>query len=219
MPANSFCYKRMHDDGQQHQGPLGAFVRHRHDARQRARRLDDGVLAVAAKCVLAAQADDEIEALVLDSGEGPRRIQAQRTQHRLDLVLEKAFQPFLRGGAPGRAPLQGNRLFMQRGQQHFIQTAVLLAAQPQRALMNGRELLLQGQGVGRELARAQLQQLLQARDPDLEEFIQVAGGDAQEAQPLQQRHRLVECLGQNPLIELEKRQLAVDEVLGSFEIG
>ncbi len=75
------------------------------------------------------------------------------------------------------------------------------------------------QGVRGELPRSELEQLLEAGDADLEEFIQVARGDAQEPQPLEQRHRLVERLGKDPLIELEKRQLAVDEVLRCLEVG
>ena len=56
-------------------------------------------------------------------------------------------------------------------------------------------------------------QLLQAGDADLEELVEVAGGDAQEAQPLEQRQRLVERLREHALVELEQRQLAIDVVL------
>ena len=51
--------------------------RQRHDARQRARRLHDGQLAVAAEGVLALQPHDEVQALVLDAREGPRRDRAR----------------------------------------------------------------------------------------------------------------------------------------------
>ena len=60
----------------------------RHDARQRARRLHDRQLAVAAEGVLARELHDEVQALVLDAREGPRRIQAERAEDRLDLAPE-----------------------------------------------------------------------------------------------------------------------------------
>ena len=66
---------------------------------------------------------------------------------------------------------------------------------------------------------AELLQLLQARDADLEELVEVARGDAEELQPLEQRHGLVERLREHALVELEQRQLAVDVVIGRLEVG
>src|SRR6516164_6142804 len=70
-----------------------------------------------------------------------------------------------------------------------------------------------GHGIGGELTPAELLQLFQARYADLEELIQIAAGDTQEPQPLEQRHGLVERLVEHPLIELEERQFPVDVVL------
>ncbi len=59
--------------------------------------------------------------------------------------------------------------------------------------------------------------LLQAGDADLEELVQVAADDAQEPQPLEQRHRRVLGLRQHAPVELEQAELAVEEVLrGEF---
>src|SRR5204862_179705 len=71
--------------------------------------------------------------------------------------------------------------------------------------------------IGRQLA-AELLQLLESGDANLEELIEIAAGDAEEPEPLEQRHRLIERLVEHPLIELEKRQLAIDVVLGCLEI-
>ena len=65
---------------------------------------------------------------------------------------------------------------------------------------------------------AELQQLLEARDADLEELIEVARGDGQEAQPLEQRHGFIERLGQHALVELQQRQLAVDVEIRRLEV-
>src|SRR5204863_662463 len=80
------------------------------------------------------------------------------------------------------------------------------------------QLLRDRQAIGRQLRAAELLQLLQARDPDLEELIEIAAGDAQELQPLEQRHRLIEGLVEHPLVELEERQFPVDVMLGRPEV-
>ena len=67
--------------------------------------------------------------------------------------------------------------------------------------------------VGRRLRGAQFQQLLEAGDANLEELVEIGGADAQEAQPLQQRHARILRLSQHPGVELQRRQFAVDEVL------
>ena len=48
-------------------------------------------------------------------------------------------------------------------------------------------------------------------DADHEKFIQVGGGDGQEAQALQQRELGIGRLVENAAIELEPRELAIDE--------
>src|ERR1700722_13865535 len=61
---------------EQHQSLALAFSRDRYDSRQRARRLYDGVLAIAAERVLAFEVHDEVEALVLDARERAGGIEA-----------------------------------------------------------------------------------------------------------------------------------------------
>src|SRR6185437_15986325 len=109
--------------------------------------------------------------------------------------------------------------FRERRQQHIVETTVLLGNEAGGTLVNGGELLLERQAIGRERARAQLEQLFEARHADLEELIEVARGDTEEAQPLEQRHRLVEGLREHPAVELEEGQLAVEVEAGRLEIG
>ena len=66
--------------------------RNAHDARQRARHLHDGEMAVPPERVGALQADDEIEALVLDLRERSGGIERERRKHRLDLGFEILLQ-------------------------------------------------------------------------------------------------------------------------------
>src|SRR6185437_15054917 len=218
-PGEELLDERLHDAGEEHEGAPALLDGHRHDARQRAGRLHDGELAVAAERVLALQAYDEVETLVLDAGERARRIETQRTQHRLHLVLEILLEPTPRLRRPVVAAEQRDLALRERRQQDLVEATILLGHEAGGALVNGRELLLERQAIGRERARAQLEQLLEAGDPDLEELIEIARGDKEEAQPLEQRHRLVEGLREHAAVELEEGQLAVEVEAGRLEIG
>jgi len=60
---------------------------------------------------------------------------------------------------------------------------------------------------------------LQARHPDLEKFVQVVADDAQEAQPLQQRHVGIFGLRQHSSVELELRQFPIQVKLRIGALG
>ena len=62
-------------------------------------------------------------------------------------------------------------------------------------------------------AFAQQRHALQGRHPDPEELVEVVGEDAEEPHPLNQRHSGVLGFLQDPLIEREPTQLAVEELL------
>ena len=93
----------LHDAGQQHEALAAVFLGQRDDARQRARRLHDREAGVAAEGVLAGEAHDEVQALVLDARKRPRRIEPERRQHRLDFAFEVLLEPLRGLGVPGGA--------------------------------------------------------------------------------------------------------------------
>ena len=98
----------------------------RNDARQRARRLHDREPRIAAECILARQAHDEVQALVLDARKRPRRIEAQRRQHRLDFPLEVVLEPSRCFARPRSCACdEFDALCAQRRKQHFVQQAIL----------------------------------------------------------------------------------------------
>ena len=68
-----------------------------------------------------------------------------------------------------------------------------------------------GVGVGLDL-------FLETGHPDLEEFVHVAGDDAQEAQPLQQRGPFIQGLGEHPPVEGEEAEFAIEVILGGEAI-
>ncbi len=84
------------------------------------------------------------------------------------------------------------------------------------ARAGGRELLLGRAAVGRTGDAAGLDLLAQAGDADLEELVEVAREDRQELDPLEQRIALVARLVQDPGVELEPGQLAVEVGVRAF---
>ena len=61
-----------------------------------------------------------------------------------------------------------------------------------------------GEAVGGHREAAQAHLLLDAGDADLEELVEVARHDAQEAQPLEQRHGRIGGLGEHAALELQQ---------------
>jgi hypothetical protein len=120
--------------------------------------------------------------------------------------------------APLRTIQEPDAFFLQGRQQHFVQAVILIGHQSLRALVNGSELFGNRECVGCQRARAELEQLLQPRNTNLEELIEIARRDGEESQPLEQRHARIHRLREHALVELEQRELAVDVEIGAFQI-
>src|SRR5438132_5868584 len=215
--GEQLVHERLDDRGEQHAVAARALCGQRHHARERARRLHDGELAVAVERILALEPHDEVQALVLDAWEGPRGIEPEGGEHRLHLAFEVVLEPERLPRSPFAGPEQGHAFCGERRQQEAVEAAVLVGHQTRRPIVDRGELLGDRHPIGRQLA-AELLQLLESGDANLEELIEIAAGDAEEPEPLEQRHRLIERLVEHPLIELEKRQLAIDVVLWRLEI-
>ena len=85
----------MYDGRQQTEGHAvaGYVVRQLDDARQYAGRLDDGDGRAAPERILAAQRNDEIEALIHHLREGVGRVQADRGQQGAHFAVEILLDP------------------------------------------------------------------------------------------------------------------------------
>jgi hypothetical protein len=81
------------------------------------------------------------------------------------------------------------------------------------------ERLRRGGAVGSGGVGTQFDLRFESRDPDLEKFIQVIADDAQEAQPLEQRHFRILCLGEHSLVELELGQFPIQVKLRVGTLG
>ena len=139
-------------------------------------------------------------------------VETDRGQHRQHLPIEEIPDPRALGVGPFGAPHEADAFGIERRQDLLVEQLVLLgddlvhlAADP--LVEFGR---LEAVAIGAAGQQAQL--FLDAGHPHLEEFVEVAGDDADEAQPLEQRHRRIGRLREHPALELQQRQLAVDEV-------
>ena len=140
-----------------------------------------------------------------------RRVEPQRTQHRQQLMFKVVAYPGFLFRVPFSAPHEADSFTFQQRDQDLIQNAVLLLD----LLMGDRADLFQDvlwqQVVGAGLDRAGDHLLLQARDADLEKLVQVGAGDAQKAQPFEQRYRRVLRLLEDTTVELEQAEFPVQE--------
>ncbi|CAM5190501.1 hypothetical protein CDEN61S_00939 [Castellaniella denitrificans] len=212
-PREQVADEGVDQGGEQHEavrdaGDLGGHLDH---ARQRARRLDDRDVPLAAEGVLAAERDDEVQALVVDARKGVRRIQADGGQQGHHVAAEDPVGPFPLQVGPARRIDQAHPVFHQLGHDLARQQAVLAVHQGVRGPLHPVEGL-----VGRHAVHApQLRRLallfLEAGHADLEELVQVRADDAQVAQALQHRHVRALGHGEHPLVEFQHRQFTVQE--------
>ena len=198
---------------------VGAVAgRHAHHPRQRARRLHHGHGAVATERVLPFQGDDEGEVLVDDAWERMRGVKADGRENRRQFLIEIGAQPAFLAFVPFAALEEADALRLQEREQHVVQHPVLLVDDLVGEVGDALELLGRGEVVRAALGRSHRQHLLQARDTDFEELVEVGAGDAQEAQPLEQGHTLVLRLLEHTPVELEHGELAVDVEVGALQV-
>ena len=186
------------------------LVRQRDDPRQQPRRLQDGDARLAAERIPARELDHEVEALVDDQRKRMRRIETDRREQRLHLALEIIGDP----GALRRiqSPRRSSRIpaFASAGSTSSLSTRYcsstrLCASSPSAASSARRPgSVMPGGGSLRE------ELLLQPGDADLEELVEIAADDAEEAQPLEHGDRRILREREHAPVERELRQLAID---------
>ena len=177
----------------------------RNQARQRARCLDDRAMARPAERVAAVQAHDEVQALVENSRDRPRRIERRRAQDRHDLGLEVLLEPLPLRRRPIVAPHEANAFVAQRRDELVVEHAVLLADERAGLFRDDPQQLGRSQVVGPAGGCARSEAMLKPGDANLEELVEVRRRDTQELQPLEQRNGRVLRLMQDAHIEREQR--------------
>jgi len=119
-----------------------------------------------------------------------------------------------------RPPLSAHEMEIVRGEflEHLGDTGRLLGQHLPHLPADERELLRGCQSAGVALAHARGLLLLQTRHADHEELVQVRADNRKELEPLAQRQSIGPALLQDPVVELEPAQFAIDEEIGHVEI-
>ncbi len=224
-----FADEALHQRAEQHEAVAEARqrLRHAHQTRQRARRLHDAEQRLAAERVAALQLHHEVQALVQHARERMRGIEPDRREHRQQFVEEIVARPFELRLAPGVGAVEIDALGLERGQDGFVQHRVLLVDEPLRALHHEVVDVLQRHAVRRQRSGVVAHLLLEAGHADLEELVEIAAGDADEAQSFKQRHVRVGRLREDALVEAENAKFTVEQRIASghrqrgwrFEVG
>ena len=138
------------------------------------------------------------------------RIDGDRRQHGEDVLTEVIVErDAIRLGQLLGADQRDAHVAEPRAHR-LVPDAVVLGDQLVRALADGLELLLRRHAVRRHFLDLTEHLRLQARGPHHEELVEVAREDAEELQPLVQRHVRVRGLAQHARVELQPGQLAID---------
>jgi hypothetical protein len=171
-----------------------------------------GSARAAAEGVAPFELHGEVEALVEDARERVRRIEADRREHRQQLLEEVVADPLTLSPAPLLAPREYDALAHQRRQHHLVQEAILVRHHRARLGTHRVEHLGGPAAIGTRFRQPELDLLLEPSDANLEELVEVRGDDGDEAQPLEQRHRVVGRLRQHAALEREDAELAVEKL-------
>ena len=150
------------------------------------------------------------EAEIGNERERVRRIDRERREQREDVREEIIFKPSpLRLGDVGAVDEDDAGLAERRAQLEPL--FLLIAHQEHDRFGNAHQLLGRRQTLGTFSGDAGAHLRPQTGHPHHEEFVEVVGRDRQEPQPLKQRVLAVGGFLENATIEIEPRQLPVDE--------
>ena len=207
-------HKALHERRQQHEPIRVArqFRRHLHKPGQGTRGLHDGQFSLTAECILARQLDDEVQALVEHAWERVRWVKSHRGQDGHQLALEETPTPSALGFIPIGGHVEEDAFLLQQRQDLLLQHGILLRDQLPHPLRDHAKCLLHRQPVGRDRRRVVAHLLLQSGNADFKELIEIARDDADEFQPLHQRHTRVGGLGEHTGIELQDAQFAIEQI-------
>src|SRR5439155_8295901 len=107
-----------------------------------------------------------------------------------------------------------NPILRQFRQQFIFPERILLGEEFAHCFLNAIENLRRAQTVGTKFARLAFNLLFNSGNTDLEKLVEVRAEDRKKLDPLDQRLPLILRFFQDPPVELEPAQLAVDKIFG-----
>ncbi len=175
-----------------HERAAGALVRHANQARQHRGDLHDAEGGIGRVQPLL-EDDADVDALVPHVRERVHRVDGDRRQHREDLASEVLVEARLLLRVE-LLRLHERHAGVAEALTDLVPDPVVLGHELVRAERDGPELLLRGHAVGRELGDVAGELRLEPRRAHHEEFVQIAGEDREELQPLVERDPVVRGL-------------------------
>ncbi len=139
------------------------------------------------------------------------RVERDRRQHRKDFAREVIGDEMVGFRRELLAREQADARAVEVGEHVAEQRLVLPRHHLVAALGDGLELLAGAERVRPALLHVPRELLLEARDPDHEELVQVGAGDGEELEPLEGRYQWIDPLFQHALVEGQPGKLAIDE--------
>ncbi len=152
----------------------------------------------------------QIQAEIRDVGEGTARVDPQWGEDRKDLCLEVGAQPIAISISKISIAKNLDAGGVQQRLQFFIEDPTLLLHHGEHDGAKLFELLGGGHAVRRQVDHAGLDLILQARDTDHEELVEIRAEDRQELDALEERMAGILHLLQHPAIELDPAQLPIE---------
>jgi hypothetical protein len=140
-----------------------------------------------------------------------RGIEADRRQDGQQFIEEVVARPLRLRFVPCFRAVKVDAFVFERGQHGVLQHRVLTMHQLLRALDDELVHMLQRHPIRRQRAGVVAHLFLKAGHADFEEFVEVAAGDADEAQALEERYSRVRSLCEHTLVEPQNAQLAIQE--------
>ena len=150
-------------------------------------------------------------ALFRTRGKGMGGVDGDGREQRIDFALVIVGGEFARVGVhlvPGE---DANAGFAHGGQQLLIPAAVLVGDEALGLVLHGVERFAEGGAVGRRFVVAVFNALQDAGDANLEELVEIAGGDGEEFDALEQRVGGVLGFFQHTAVEAQPGFVAAEE--------
>ena len=194
-----------------------AVLRERHEPGQQRRHLD--AREVHAACRGIAHQHGQVQRQVRDVRERAPRVHRQGRQHGKDLLAEHRVQLVALSRlelAPAQHP---HARGIKRGLHVLGEHLSVLLGQRDDLGRDRRQRLLRREAVGRARPDPRLSLLLEAGHAHLEELVHVRGEDREELRPLEQRYRTVLGERQHARVEVDRRQLPVQEAVSGPRSG
>ena len=159
---------------------------------------------------------EDVQALVVEMWEGVGGVDGQRGEDGEDFAFEVFVEEGVLGGGKGFGSAEDEAVAGQFGADFGLPGFVLVGDEVVAAPGDFDELGEGGHAVRRGVLGLEVvvELGLEAGDADLEEFVEVGGGDGQEAEAFKEGVGGVAGFFEDALVEFKPAQLAVDEVLG-----